>query len=190
MGTIATARMQMPASTLWIMLLTLASTGITIVLACATPFTALAALAATQMRARDGVPLMLAAWAASQFVGFCVLGYPHDANTVAWAAALGAAAIACVIAARVAGKRLSRHGTLLQIAAAYLAASLVFKLVILLWSLGLGGVATALSPTINARQLIRNGTILCGLYALYRGLVAAGMPIAAREGSRPRELAR
>ena len=48
----------------------------------------------------------------------------------------------------------------------------------LLWALGLGGVATTLSPAINARQLLRNGAILFGLYLLYRGLVMAGVPAA------------
>lgn len=172
---------RMPASTLWIMLLTLASTATTLVLACATPFTALAALAATQMRARDGVLLMLAVWAASQLVGFCVLDYPHDARTIAWGIALGMAAIACVIAARLVVDRMPGRSTFLQLAIAYLVASIAFKLVILLWSFGLGGVATTLSPSINARQLVRNCAILVGLYALYRALVAIGVPAASRD---------
>lgn len=170
----------MPASTLWIMLLTLASTATTLLLACATPFTALAALAATQMRARDGIMLMIAAWAASQIVGFCLLDYPRDVSTFGWAVALGSAAIACVIAARAAGERLGSRSPALGIAGAYLAATIAFKLVILLWSLGLGGVETALSPSINLRQMVRNGAILVGLYALYRSLRAAGLPAAPR----------
>lgn len=172
------------ASTAWIMLLTLASTGTTLVLACATPFTALAALAATQMRTRDGVLLMLAAWAASQIVGFCTLGYPRDASTIGWAVALATAAVAGVIAARVAAARSGSNG-LIRIAAAYLAASVAFKVVILLWSLGLGGVETALSPAINARQFMRNGAILAGLYLLVRALVVIGMPAARAQAVRP-----
>ena len=171
---------RMPASTLWIMLLTLASTATTLVLACATPFTALAALAATQMRARDGVLLMLAAWASSQLVGFCVLDYPRDAKTIAWGFALGVAAVTCVVAARLVVDRLPSRSALLQIVAAYLVASVAFKLVILLWSFGLGGVETTLSPSINARQLVRNGAILAGLYGFYRALVALGVPATSR----------
>lgn len=165
------------ASTLWIMLLTLASAVTTLALHCATPFTALAALAATQMRARDGVLLMLATWATSQIIGFCVLDYPHDLSTMLWAVALGMAAVASAGAARLAAARTSG---LMQIVAAYLAATVAFKLVILLWSFGLGGVATALSPSINARQLVRNAAILAGLYTLYRGLILAGLPAAPR----------
>ena len=43
------------ASALWVSLLTAASTTATLALACATPFPALAALAAVHMRRRDGV---------------------------------------------------------------------------------------------------------------------------------------
>ena len=70
------------ASTLWISLLTAASTGTTLLLACATPFPALAALSAVHMRPRDGIALMMLAWAASQAVGFGLLGYPHDPATL------------------------------------------------------------------------------------------------------------
>lgn len=168
------------ASILWIVLLTLASILTTLALACATPFTALAALAATQMRQRDGIALMAVAWASSQAIGFGVLGYPHDATTIGWAAALGTAAVASVIAARQAADRSEVRSPLARIAVAYLAAAIAFKLVILLWSFGLGGVDTALSLSINARQLVRNAAILAGLWLLYRGLVAAGLPRAPR----------
>lgn len=184
MKTLSRTTVDAHASTVWIMLLTLASTATTLVLACATPFTALAALAATQMRARDGVLLMLAAWAASQTVGFCVLGYPRDAGTIGWAVALATAAVAGVTAARTAAARSGSNG-LVRIAAAYLVASVAFKAVILLWSLGLGGVETALSPAINARQFVRNGAILAGLYLLYRGLVMIGIPAARHQKPRP-----
>ncbi|MEG3087520.1 hypothetical protein [Sphingomonas sp. PB4P5] len=166
--------------TLWIVLLTAASTITTLVLACATPFPALAAIAATQMKRRDGIALMLVAWLASQAVGFCLLDYPRDGGTLLWAAALGMAAIVAVLAAQAGVARSGlRHGVA-RVAAAYLIAAVAFKLVILLWSFGLGGVATALSPSINARQLLRNGAILIGLLLLYRGLVSLGLPAASR----------
>ena len=162
------------ASTLWIMLLTLASTVTTLLLACATPFTALAALAATQMRLRDGIALTLAAWGASQAVGFCVLGYPRDATTLAWAATLAVAAVAATVAAH----RLDRpgRGMIVRLALGYLVAVVAFKAVILVASVALGGVDIALSPAINARQFVRNAAMLAGLYALYRGLRSLGMP--------------
>jgi hypothetical protein len=169
------------ASTLWIMLFTVASTVTTLALACATPFPALAALAATQMRRGDGVALMIVAWIASQAVGFCMLDYPHDPKTLAWGVALGMAAVASVLTAGEVVARAPFRSEYARIALAYVVAAIMFKLVILLCSVGLGGVATALSPSINARQLLRNGAILIGLMILYRALVSIGLPALARE---------
>lgn len=164
------------ASALWITLLTVASTVTTVVLACATPFPALAALAAVHMRPRDGIMLMLAAWAASQLVGFCILDYPRDANTIGWSIALATAAIGSVWVAYRLLDKTNAMAKPLQLIASYCAAFVAFKLVVLLWSFGLGGVATALDPIILVRQFARNGAILIGLLALYHALVAIGAP--------------
>lgn len=168
------------ASTLWIMLLTIASTLATLALACATPFTALAALAATQMRARDGLLLIVATWIASQAVGFCVLGYPHDPKTIAWGAAIGAAAVVSVPAGRWAAARAGGHGELVRLTLAYLAATLAYKAALVVASLGLGGVGIALSPTYALQQFVRNGAFLVALTLLYRALVAVGVPVPSR----------
>ena len=160
------------ASTTWILLLTIASTATTLALACATPFPALAALAAVHMRRSDGVLLMIAAWVASQAVGFCVLGYPQDAKTFEWGAAIGIGAIAGVLAAGAVRK----GSPAVRLVLAYVAAFAAFKVAILLASLALGGVGTALSVDIMMRQFVRNGAILIGLLALYHALTAVGVP--------------
>lgn len=159
-------------STLWIVLLTVASTVTTLALACATPFPALAALAAVHLRRSDGVLLMIAAWVASQAVGFCVMGYPHDAATLAWGGAIGVAAIAAVFAAGAVAK----GNPAVRLMLAYGAAFVAFKVAILLASMMLGGVGTALSVDIMMRQFARNGAILIGLSALYHALTAVGIP--------------
>ena len=166
------------ASTLWILLLTIASTVTTLALACATPFPALAALAAIHMKRRDGIALIGASWLASQVVGFCVLDYPRDASTFAWGAAIGLAALASVLVAGSAAKVVARHGYVAQLAAAYVGGFLAFKATIALASLGLGGAGIALSLPLMAEQFARNAAILVGLLALYRGLVAVGLPAA------------
>lgn len=164
------------ASALWVSLLTAASTATTLVLACATPFPSLAALAAVHMRRRDGIALMLLAWAASQFIGFFLLGYPRDGSTLAWGVGLGTAAIGSALAGygalRVAGYR----SVAAQLSLAYAAGFTAFKGIILLWALVLGGLHTAMAPDLLVEQFLRNGAILIGLYALYRLLVAAGVP--------------
>lgn len=164
------------ASALWLSLLTAASTATTLALACATPFPALAALAAVHMRRRDGVALMLLAWAASQFVGFFLLGYPRDGSTLGWSAGLCTAAAGSAFASYAALRALPYRSVAARLGLAYAAGFTAFKGIILLWALVLGGLHTAMAPDLLAEQFVRNGAILIGLYALYRALVAVGVP--------------
>lgn len=165
------------ASTLWIVLLTAASTITTFLLACATPFPSLAALAALHMRQRDGLILMGLAWLASQLTGFLILGYEVTATSCGWGLGLGVAALASGAGAyAMLGRMDSSRSPIWRLAAAYVAAFIAFKLVILLFAFGLGGIATTLDPAITARQFVRNGAILIGLLATYHGLVRIGVP--------------
>jgi len=167
---------QARASTLWIMLLTLASMATSFALACTAPVAALAALAAKHMRPRDGIALALAAWGANQAVGFLVLHYPHDLKTLLWGVGLGTAAAGSAIGAYAVLGRLQVRSTALKLAIAYLAAFVAGKLVTLCWAAVLGGVAITLNPGYSFDQFVRNGAILIGLYAFYRLLVALGVP--------------
>lgn len=167
------------ASAIWVVLLTAASTVTTLVLACATPFPALAALAAVHMHRRDGLALMGIAWLASQVTGFLILGYEIEA-AAGWAIGLAVAALASVACAYVALDRLAGRTNASRLAIAYGAGFVTFKLVILLFSFRLGGAATTLDPDILMRQVLRNGAILIGLLAFYHGLVALGVPAARR----------
>lgn len=164
------------ASALWVSLLTAASTATTLALACATPFPSLAALAAVHMRRRDGLALMLLAWAASQFVGFFLLGYPRDGSTLAWGVGLGTAAVGSALAGYAALRALDYRSVAAQLSLAYAAGFTAFKGIILLWALVLGGLHTAMAPDLLVEQFLRNGAILIGLYALYRLLVFVGVP--------------
>jgi hypothetical protein len=165
------------ASVLWIMLLTAASTLTTLALACATPFPA---LAAHHMRRRDGVALMLAAWAVSQAVGFGLLGYACDVETLGWGAALGLAAPVSVLAAYAVMDRVDGRPAVVRLALAYVVAFVAFKAVIALFALRLGGLATTFDPGLVARQFLRNGEILIVLLLLHRGLMALGAPAPAQ----------
>lgn len=164
------------AATLWVALLTAASTATTLALACATPFPAMAALAAVHMRRRDGVALMLLAWLASQGVGFFLLGYPRDGSTLAWGFALGTAAVGSALAGDAAVRALHYRSVAARLALAYAAGFTAYKGIIVGWALVLGGLHTATAPDLLAEQFVRNGVILIGLYGLYRLLVAAGVP--------------
>jgi hypothetical protein len=167
---------QSGVSALWIGLLTAASTMTTLALACATPFPALAALAAVHMQRRDGITLMIVTWLASQIVGFGVLGYPHDPKTLGWGAALAIAAIGSGVGAYSALRLLGDRLLVMRLGSAYVAAFVAFKALVFIASLGLGGTATALAPALLVEQFVRNAAILVGLLVLYHGLVAIGLP--------------
>ncbi len=164
---------------LWVALLTLASAVGTLGFACAAPFVALAAIAATRMSARAGFAMMGLVWAVNQAIGFGLLGYPHDPTTIAWGAGILSAALAAVIAARW-GERAVTGGPALRVATAYGTGFVGFKATLLAWSVVLGGVHTALSPFWTARQFVMEAAILVGLIALYRALLAIGVPAARR----------
>lgn len=164
---------------LWVALLTAASAATTLVLACATPFAALAAIAATRLPARDGAALIVAAWAVSQAIGFGLLGYPRDPVTIAWGGAMLSAVLAALVVARHAAAAITTGGAL-RLATAYGAGFLAYKLVLFGWSLLLGGVHTAASPYWTARQFGQEAVILAGLVALYHLLVRLGVPAAHR----------
>ena len=169
------------SATLWIGLLTAASLGTTWALACMTPFAALAALAAVHLRRGDGVALMAAAWVASQAVGFGILGYPHDPLTLAWGLALGLAAIGAVLGADLIVARVAAASLPVRLAAAFVAAFVAFKAVLLVADVVLGGsFASTVAPSLLLKQIPREAAVTVALLALYRGLVALGVPAAPR----------
>ena len=121
---------------------------------------------------------MVLGWGTGQAIGFGLLGYPRDAGTIGWGVSIGLAALAALFSAERVMRR--AEGYIAQIALAYVAAFVVFKAMILLCSFGLSGVGLALSPTIMLKGFVRDGAILVGLLALYRGLVTLGVPPAPR----------
>jgi hypothetical protein len=77
----------------WITLLTIATVAGSFVFACATPFPALAAVAALHMNRRDAFLLTGIIWFANQTVGYGFLHYPQTWDSFAWGGAIGAAAM-------------------------------------------------------------------------------------------------
>lgn len=171
------------AAALWIALLTGASSLATWALACSTPFAALAALAAVHMRRQDGVLLVVVAWLASQVVGFAVLGYAHDARTIAWAFGIGAAAVLSALGAGAAARGRTARLNGVALAAGFVAAFLAYNAGLALSALVLGGIEVTLDPANLARQFFRNGAILVGLLGLHHALLAAGLPVPRRQAA-------
>ena len=68
--------------------------------ACATPFAAFAAFAGATLPLSAALPVVVAAWIINQAIGFGLLGYPVELNTVLWGFAIGMAALIATAASR------------------------------------------------------------------------------------------
>jgi hypothetical protein len=85
-----------------LLLLTAACVLASLAFACATPFAAFAALAGAMLPLSAALPVVVAAWIINQAIGFGVLGYPVEMNTLLWGVSIGvAASIASVVSAQV-----------------------------------------------------------------------------------------
>lgn len=168
------------ARNLWIAAMVAASTVTTLVLACATPFPALAALAVLHARPTERVALMVVAWIAAQVTGFGLLHYPMNADSIGWALALGIAAIGSSFAADWAAKAIPGAPYVARLIAGYAAAYIGFKALVLLGAFVLDSGWAAFTPEVLARQFVRYGLILLGLVVFQRLLGLAGIDGAAR----------
>lgn len=121
-----------------ILLLAGAATMFSVVFACATPFAALAAVAALTMRRRDAVLTILLAFAVNQAVGFGLLDYPQDASTIAWGAGIGVAALAALFAALYGGRVASSGGVAALWIGAFAAAFAALQLALYMTGLAIG----------------------------------------------------
>ena len=73
----------------WTALIVVAGSAIGPLFACATPFAALATLAAVKTERRDTALAVGLVWLLSQVTGYAFLGYPWRWNGLAWSAAVG-----------------------------------------------------------------------------------------------------
>jgi len=161
------------ATTLWIVLLAALSVAGSLAFACAAPFAATAALAAHTMRRMEGVVLVIVTWLANQVVGFGLLGYPLEASTFGWGAAIGAAAVIGYFAAR----GIERIGmpAIAALAASLVAAFFGYELALYGYGLAVGDSGEAFSTDIVGRVFLINAGAFVGLVALHRAAVALAL---------------
>jgi hypothetical protein len=169
---------------LWILLLTAASVFVTLGMACATPFAALATLAALHMSRRDGLALIGVAWLADQVVGYGLLGYPRTANSLAWGVVLVAGAFAALLAAQALADRLRGRGGILVGAGAFAGAFVVYQAALVAATMVLASGSEAFSLPIVGWVLRVNLVSLAGLLILYRLAVWIGLVTRAPLGAR------
>src|ERR1700709_2513654 len=77
---------------LWIVLIVTSGTCLSTFFACATPFAALATLAALKLGRRDAITVIGLVWLANQAIGYGLLGYPWTWDSAAWGLSIGASA--------------------------------------------------------------------------------------------------
>lgn len=113
--------------TAWWIILGLVTMVTTLGFACATPFAALAALAAVNLSRRDAVLLMGASWLINQAVGFTMLHYPFNWDCYRGGLELGIAAFACVAAALLVCRWLHPSRSFLALTATFAAAFAAYE---------------------------------------------------------------
>jgi hypothetical protein len=160
---------------LWVGLVVTGSIGFSFALACATPFAALATLAALNMPRRDLITLVGVAWLANQIIGYGFLAYPWTWNSFAWGGAIGIAACLGAVGALAVADRVSGRGPGWTVIAAFLAAFVAYELALCAASFALPGGDEAFSLLVIWRIFYVNGIALIGLLVAHRFAIAAGL---------------
>lgn len=166
----------------WVVLVAALGIVFSLGLACATPFAAIAAVAAANMRRRGALMLTGAAWLANQAVGYLALGYPRTWDSFGWGLAIGIAAALATWAASLSRGR-TRLGRLAPVAG-FAAAFAAYELVLFAATAVLPSGDEAFSLPIIAQILWTNVLAFAGLEALHRLALSVGfLPRAERGGA-------
>jgi len=171
-----------------IALLAAASASTSLVFACAAPFAAFAALAATVLPLRQALVAVVTSWLVNQAIGFGLLGYPHAIDTAMWGLAIVAGAAFSTLVVSFAWRYRARFGGIafypLVLTASYAAYELTLFAAIPI--LG-GGGSEAFSATVVGELAFLNAVWMLGLIVVYelghRILVARGRDVLGRRGS-------
>lgn len=157
-----------PASrrAVWIAILVLAAVGSSVVFACATPFAALAALAALYMNRRDAFIVTGITWVANQAIGFGFLHYPHSWESVAWGIAIGAGAMIATALAAGIGNTLRHLGLVLTLPASFAAAFAGYEIALYPATVALSSDSSAFSVPVVLYILKVNVVAFAGLLVL------------------------
>ncbi|WP_128929290.1 hypothetical protein [Bradyrhizobium guangxiense] len=133
--------------------------------ACATPFAAFAVVAAAMLPLRPALLVVAGAWLVNQSIGFGVLHYPVDANSIAWGFVIGAAALLSTVASSMVVGLLPQGRMRLVLAVALVAAYGTYELALLAATPLLGGEG-AFTAAIVTRIGLTCAVWLAGLLAI------------------------
>jgi hypothetical protein len=152
----------------FLLLVTAACALASLAFACATPFAAFAALAGIMLPLSAALPVVAAAWVVNQAIGFGMLGYPMEMNTLLWGLAIWVAALAATIAAAQAVRLGPTAGRIAVLAAALIAAYATYEIVLFAFTPVLGD-GNAFRPAIVARLGLLNVVWMIGLSTIAEG---------------------
>ena len=165
---------------MWIALIATSGICLSTVFACATPFAALATLAALKLGRRDTACVVGLVWIANQAVGYGLLGYPRTWDSAAWGLAIGASAACAILAAR--GLSTMRQAPL-AVSLPFMAAFTAFELSLYVAGFALPGTEGAFSVAVIGHVFLINAVTLCALMAGYQlamlGAYLIGQPASA-----------
>jgi len=163
----------LPQRAAWGAVLTAVTVLSTLYLACATPFAALATMAAIFLPRRDALVLIGVNWLANQAIGFGLLHYPLTWSCFQGGINLGIAGMASVGAAMITYRPLRKVGSALSVVGAFAAAFVAYEGALYLSAMG--RFEGDFSVPITLYILYINGLALAGLLALQLLAGATGL---------------
>ncbi len=165
----------------WIALLTAATVLFSLAFACATPFAALACVAALKLQRRDAFLLVGASWLVNQLLGYGVLNYPQTWDSFAWGAMIGIGALAATAAAFEIDARVrqssSAQAVVLSTVASFASAFVAYQAVLFAATAFLPSSEAAFSARVVLDILKINIAAFAGLLVLQRIGEATGIAV-------------
>jgi hypothetical protein len=158
--------------TIWIVLIVASGIGFSFFFACATPFAALATLAALKIERRDMVAIVGLVWFANQVIGYSILGYPWTLDSVAWGTAIGIAGFLALFVAMLLSP--IRSGRL-AISLPFIGAFATYEMSLYVAGFVLPGGDGAFTAAIVEHVFAINFIALIALLAVYQLALAIGL---------------
>jgi hypothetical protein len=168
----------------WIALLTIAAIAGSFVFACATPFPALAVLAALHMNRREAFILTGVVWIANQVVGYGFLHYPQTWDSFAWGIAIGVAAMIATAIAAGTERGVRRHGRVAAMLASFAAAFVGYEFALYAATWALPADPSAFGLPVVLYVLRVNAVACAGLLVLQYGGARLGLALPRQSAGR------
>jgi len=154
--------------TAWIAIVVFISVTLSLGLACAMPFAAVAAVAALTLERRKALLLVGLAWLTNQAVGFGVLHYPWTAETLVWGLALLAVSLLATLGAGLCATRFEAFPRLGVALLAFCSAFAIYEGLLFVVTVAVGEGMETYEPEVVAKIFVLNGAVFTTLFAASR----------------------